>query len=316
MNIGIYHLKHNRPFYSVLASAFVEGLKRHGQKCEVITNRGSNFCPKQGHDLAVSFTNAESKVGKVLEKQIEVGGGFLTVYMGAFSRNGIVDFSNRNQIYGWDTNQKPQDDALVYCDVLGYDYNQAGFCKGKSDDRLKKLNGFGIELKPFRDDGFILIPEQVRPEGRGHNSFDWSKWVVQTCKIIRSRTDRPIKIRRHPNRYAWKHYKDYDFGVSGVTVVDGRDYPLDEDLDESYAVVTISSKCNIEGLIEGCHSFTEDMNSLAYCVSNRSLQYIDNPIRYSREQWLADVAYTHWGIDEIANGDYWSYLKLFLGNFD
>jgi len=310
MNVGLYHVKHNRTMYSVMFGAFVQGLQKHSVNFEIYNIKTKHFKPSRSHDLAVAFTNApRTKV--ILEKQKQDKNRYLTLYTGAFSRNGAVNFRNRNKIYGWDTNTKPRDDALLYCDLLSEDYMTHEYYKGRPDLRLRQLDSFGVEIKPYKKEGCILIPEQIHPEGMGHGIKEWLPWAMQTCNLIRENTDRKIRIRRHPNRTSWKDYakKIEDF-FPNVEFTYGEDKPLGVDLEDAHSLVTLSSRCVIEAIINGTYIFTKDVNSLAWACSN-DISNISSPSKIDRRQWLSDIAYSHWGVDKIANGDYWDYLRKF-----
>ena len=43
--------------------------------------------------------------------------------------------------------------------------------------------------------------------------------------------------------------------------------------------------------------------SLAWDVGNQDLTTINNPIKPDRIQWLNDLAYTEWTLEEIQNGE-------------
>jgi len=309
MKVGIYHLKHNRPAYSVLYTAFVEGMKKTGTEHQVIqsSSKGGHK-PKNSFDLAVTFTNSPPRVAGVLEKQKEDKNKYLTVYMGAFYKKGVVGTHNINHIYGWDRKSKPKKDALFYFDLLYEDYTEHKFI-GEDSDRIEKLNYFNLDIKPWKDDGkYILIPEQIKPEGMGHGITDWTSWAKTKCSEIRDITDMPIKIRRHPNRFAWRKFKkEIKNDFTGIELTDGTS--LDEDLKDAYALVTLSSRCVVEATINGVHCFTEDLNSLAYAVCNKKLNLINYPQKFDRKKWLAKVAYSHWSVKELASGDYFNHLK-------
>lgn len=312
MDVGIYNIKFNRPMYSLMYASFVSGLKRHGVRFHLYNTADKNFLPSRSHDLAVTFTNIP-RAKRILDIQKKHNNKFLTLYIGAFCRSGIVNFRNRNKVFGWDTKTKPTEDALLYCDLLSDDYMTHSYYKGRTSLRLEELNNFGIEMKPWKTDGYILIPEQVHPEGMGHGRSDWLEWAKETCFKIKSVTDRPIRIRRHPNRTAWKDYrkniiKDFDC----VEFSDGADTPLSDDLKGAYSMVTLSSRCVIEAITHGVRSVTEDKNSLMWEVSS-TIESVENTTGFDRRQWLSDIAYSHWSIEEIANGDYWDYYKGYCG---
>jgi len=288
--------------------AFVEGIKNAGGTCEAVQSSSKGFTPRNYTQLSVTFTNDPSKIGNVLKKQIEEQNRYLTIYIGAFHKKGIVGIQNRNSIYGWDTNSRPREDALYYCDLLSTDYMQHEFI-GESFDRVEELDYFNLDIKPWKTRGdYILIPEQIHPEGMGHGISNWIDWAKNKCVEIRSITDMPIKIRRHPNRFAWKDFqKDISKNFQDVEFTDGTS--LDEDLKNTYALVTLSSRCVVEGVTKGVHCYTEDLNSLAYSVCNKSLDFLVSPAKFDREKWLAKVAYSHWSIEEIISGDYYRHLS-------
>ena len=308
MKVGVYHLKHNRPIYSALFGCFVEGLKESGERFEVVQSRAKEFSPRLSHELSVAFTNANSKICNVFKKQKEELKKYLTIYIGAFHKEGIVGIQNRNEIYGWDTRTRPKENALFYCDLLSTDYMRHQFI-GESSDRIENLNYFNLDIKPWKnDDKYILIPEQIHPEGMGHGVTDWISWAKDICSKIRYVTDMPIKIRRHPNRFAWKDFKkDISKYFDNVEFTDGTS--LDEDLKDAYALVTLSSRCVVQAVTKGVHCYTEDLNSLAYSVCNKSLDFLVSPEKFDRKKWLAKAAYSHWSLEEIMSGDYYKHLS-------
>ena len=308
MSVGVYNLKRNRAIYSLLFLAFVEGIKNAGGTCEAVQSSSKGFTPRNSTQLSVTFTNALSNIGNVLKKQIEEQNRYLTIYIGAFHKKGIVGTQNRNSIYGWDTNSRPREDALYYCDLLSTDYMQHEFI-GESFDRIEELNYFNLDIKPWKTGGdYILIPEQIHPEGMGHGISNWIDWAKNKCLEIRNITDMPIKIRRHPNRFAWKDFqKDISKNFQDVEFTDGTS--LDEDLKNAYALVTLSSRCVVEAVINGVHCFTQDLNSIAYPVCNTKLDFLKTPKKFDRKSWLAKVAYSHWSIEEIISGDYYRHLS-------
>ena len=311
MNVGVYNLKHNRTMYAVMFGAFTSGLKKHNVNFEVYNIKFKGFKPIASHDLAVTFTNAPRAV-PILDRQKKDKNKYLTLYIGAFSKSGVVNFRNRNKIFGWDTNTRPTDDALLYCDMLGNDYMRHDYYIGRTRHRLNQLNNFGVELKPYKQDGCILIPEQIHPEGMGHGVDNWLEWAIETCAEIRKYTDKKIRIRRHPNRTAWKDYtRKIEDLFKDVEFTYGEQRPFKVDLEDTYAVVTLSSRCIIEALVNGCHIFTRDVNSPALYCSN-FVHTISKPKTLDRRQWLADIAYSHWSIEEIQNGDYWDYCKTLI----
>lgn len=308
MNVGVYNLKHNRAMYAIMFGVFVEGLKKTGENFESIQSRTKGLKPPSSNELSVVFTNVNSRVSNILKKQKAGSKKYLTLYTGAFHKDGIVGIKERDEIYGWDTGSKPKNNALLYCDLLSTDYMQHQFI-GESSDRVSALNYFNLDMGQWKTDGkYILMPEQIHPEGMGHEVTDWVGWAKEMLSKIRQVTDMPIKIRRHPNRFAWKDFnKDISKYFDDVEFTDGTS--LDEDLKDAYALVALSSRCVIEAVTKGVHCYTEDLNSLAYSVCNKSLDFLISPQKFDRKRWLAKAAYSHWSLKEVMSGDYYRYLS-------
>ena len=68
-----------------------------------------------------------------------------------------------------------------------------------------------------------------------------------------------------------------------------------------HAVVNWSSNPSTQAVIAGVPAFVGP-SSLAYDVSNHDFSTIENPIMPDRTQWLNDLAYTEWTIEEISQG--------------
>ena len=119
---------------------------------------------------------------------------------------------------------------------------------------------------------------------------------------IRKYTDREVIVRPHPRcrvdgmQYEFKNvriqqpvkypdsYDDYDFIV-----------------EDAYAIVNWSSNPATQAVIGGVPVFTGP-SSLAYEVGNPDYSTIENPLKPDRTQWLNDIAYTEWTVEEISKG--------------
>lgn len=303
MSINVYNIKRNRKIYSTMCDAFVKGLKKHNVAYKYYDKlRTPKSC-----DLAVCFTNAPS-TKKIIEKQYEDRNKYLRLDRGRFRLNGITNIKNRNDL------------EFIYCNLLDKDYISNYYIKNKPNDRLIKFNNFGIQIRPFKTKGCVLIPEQVRPEGgynkpeklRGHKFDSWIEWSKNICNLIKSKTDLQVRIRRHPNRNFWKDFNDHVEEVfNDIEFSYGEKVDLKQDLKDVSRLITISSKCSIEAFFNGVNIFVEDKSSVVKDVSNK-MNNLESPTKFNRQQWLQDMSYTHWTIDEISNGDYWQYYKTFL----
>lgn len=171
--------------------------------------------------------------------------------------------------------------------------------KGMGPERAEKL---GLKLTPWRRDGeHIVIATQH------HNSQQWSgqppvqRWIQETVSTIRQHSDRPIIVRSHPRA-------SISMSLPGVTLQSPQHIPDTYDcydfssvLDRAWAVVNWNSNPGIESTIHGVPAFVGP-DSLAAPVANQDLACIENPRLLDRQQWLNDLAYTEWTLDEIVQG--------------
>jgi len=76
---------------------------------------------------------------------------------------------------------------------------------------------------------------------------------------------------------------------------------------DCHAIVTHHSNVAIDGLFAGVPGFCFD--GAAKCMTLQDLSQIEKPIRPpGRLQWLANVAWCQWDINEIRSGAMWRFL--------
>jgi len=167
---------------------------------------------------------------------------------------------------------------------------------GSPPDRAMKL---GVELKPYHDGDYIVLCSQV-PWDASVDGTDHARWVHETAEQVRHFSFRPIKFRPHPMaRGVIPVPKDCELS----------EVPLSEDLKNAHAVLAFNSNSGVEALLDGVASFAFDRGSMAWRMSNRSLLSIDFPSRPDRSQWLNNLCYAQWTIDEMRCGEAWAHLS-------
>lgn len=77
--------------------------------------------------------------------------------------------------------------------------------------------------------------------------------------------------------------------------------PLFEDLREAHVTITWTSASAVESIIAGTPAIVL-CNYIAKDVSSSSLKHFENPPKPDREQFLFDLAYHQWTIDEFKKG--------------
>ena len=173
---------------------------------------------------------------------------------------------------------------------------------GSQGQDRQRADALGLTLEPWTNRGdHIIIATQH------YNSQQWSgqpavqQWIQETVATIRQHSTRPIVVRSHPRA-------SISTAIPGVTlqspqhISDTYDcYDFHDALDQAWAVINWNSNPGIESIINGVPAFVGP-TSLAAPVANLDLSDIEAPTRPDRQQWLNDLAYTEWSVEEIAQG--------------
>ncbi len=172
----------------------------------------------------------------------------------------------------------------------------------RTDERRNQL---GMKLYPWKQNGnHILICNQHDRSLQWESNPSLRDWTHNIVREIRKYSSRPIKIRMHPRC-------PYSFNFSEGNVYKSTEKNILDEFQHSWAVVNYSSNPGIESIINGIPSFVGD-RSLAAPVANLDISKIENPLRPDREQWLNDLAWTEWTIDEMSEGIPQQYLIDYL----
>jgi len=155
---------------------------------------------------------------------------------------------------------------------------------GASDDRFKAL---GLKIKStWSAEGHILVIAQNHHE----------EWYDQTVKQLNSivKDTKEIRIRPYP---------------SDVNIKEEYGKTLKEDLKGCFAVVTYNSACLYEALIKTIPVFcSQDCPASIFCETN--LYKIMKAVQLGDDvnQFLYDVAYSQYTMDELRKGIFTSIL--------
>jgi hypothetical protein len=153
-------------------------------------------------------------------------------------------------------------------------------------DRFDDLN---VGIKPWRikQDGPVVLCGRV-PKDK----------LIQVRDEILSKTDRQVIYRPHP--------------ASPDTCPDlpTDNSSLEEMLSKAYAVAGYGSTILVDAAMEGVPIFLLDGNSVARPIANTSLDTLHSPKLPKRHQWLCNLAYAQWNVNEIAQGLAFKHLRL------
>lgn len=162
-------------------------------------------------------------------------------------------------------------------------------------DRAKLL---GVELKHYREKGtHIVLCGQV-PWDASVQHTDHRVWIAATARGLTKYSNRPVVFRPHP--------KVKSLPVEGVGF---SKLSLAEDMIGAHAVVTFNSNSAVEALVAGYPVFADDPGSMVWGVCNKSIIDVENPKYPERRQWLDNLCYAQWTLDEMRQGKAWEHLR-------
>lgn len=180
------------------------------------------------------------------------------------------------------------------------------FNENSPPDRWHKLEELGYELKPCRSalKGRVLILGQpLRGISTQHiNVQNWFQDMVDKL----TKTGIPsseIVFKPHPNQ---------NFPMLGVTVLDR---PMDEILQEDFRfVVAKTTNGGVDAALSGLQVYTDDEGSMIKELSVSDDFILHHPERYNamRNQWINNLAYAQWHIEEVRSGLCWQHFKTNL----
>jgi hypothetical protein len=170
---------------------------------------------------------------------------------------------------------------------------------GNGPERAQMLQ---LKLEPWKKLGnYVMICAQRADSEQWAGQTSPELWVESIIKQLKIYTTRPIVVRPHPrfrfNR-SWAGVSMYQPQRVSDTY-DGYDF--DASLINAHAVINWNSGPGLRAVLHGVPAFVGH-TSLARAVGNTDISRIETPLRPDRQQWLNDLAYTEWTVDEISQG--------------
>lgn len=184
-----------------------------------------------------------------------------------------------------------------------------------------RLNNMGLTWQGWKNnkEGHVLLMLQLPGDAslRGIDMYDWARWALDK---IKQHTDRKIIIRTHPHHNPKELDVLHKF-ISDITLMEdpnikvrigNSEATLQKDLKDAYCSVSYSSGSSIDSILAGVPTIALDPANFAYGVSNNFIEEIEN-LRYTEEahitQWLSNLAYSQWSVEEMENGTVWRHVK-------
>jgi len=136
---------------------------------------------------------------------------------------------------------------------------------------------------------------------------------------LRPLTKRKFLIRPHPNNVASMEERRNEFPPDCELIIGQKHFSGDEKkyyrfnfqeaLNNCHAVITHNSTASVDSCIRGVPTFVTSDLAICWPVANTNLEDIENPKYPDRTQWLNDLGYMMWSIDEIRSGKVYSRFR-------
>jgi hypothetical protein len=135
---------------------------------------------------------------------------------------------------------------------------------------------------------------------------DQQEWGRQVIAKIKQHTDRPVIYRPRPSH-------NLPIPIEGAEL---STRPLNDDLARAHVVVSHGGNIGFDAIVAGKPHFMIK-ESIAWPVSETDWNNLDTPYvptTEKRQQWLANVRYSEWTLDELNQGIAWPVIRqqLFL----
>ena len=172
---------------------------------------------------------------------------------------------------------------------------------GNDDSRVKKFN-LSLQQNRSNPNGPILICTQSPKSRQWRNELPIDTWIKYVIRDIRTQTDRDIIVRPHP-RYPVSQQSD-EKNVTFQIPNHVKNDTWDLKTQDAYAVVNLSSGPGVQATLWGTPAYV-GKESLAYDIANPIGGDYNNPkmpTMEKKQQWLNDLAFTEWTIEEINKG--------------
>lgn len=187
-----------------------------------------------------------------------------------------------------------------YHKVTVNDRHPTAYFQRVKHDRARRV--FGVSPQPWQSGGEAVLLAGMGDKAAQAVGLEPAHWEQNMIRQIQAVTKRPIIYRPKPS---W----------DGAEPLNGAEFShksedIGQVLKRAHCVVTHHSNVGIDALIAGVPVFTWE--GAAMPLSLQDIAKIETPLRpddHAREQWLNDLHYCQWNVDEIAQGLTWRHLK-------
>lgn len=297
MKINFYPGSAKIGLTTTILKAFVDGVRKCGD--EAIKAKTDNIPADYGVIFGFGRGNPDILPGtlqgiryRIVKKYKKVGRNVITLDGALFQSYGALNYVRVSV-------GSPMRD--------GEFYNQN--CPRDRWDMIR--NDLKIDYKEWTTAGTDIIICLQPKTNWSMNGLDslvlCSTWIEE----MRKYSDRPIKVRPHPNhklgeinklKNQIKHFKD-------IEITETSRYSFIEAIQNAWATVTYNSTASVDAVANGIHSFTLSDLSMAWDVTSHDFTTIEKPVHYERDQWLNNICYAMWTLAELRDGVPWQRIK-------
>ena len=168
-------------------------------------------------------------------------------------------------------------------------------------DRWNALKFPDVEQYKFRDQTKIVFDGASNKYCLWEGLPDWPVWGQMVVSKIRQHTRMSVVYRPRPSHNPAPI-------LEGVELSEG---PIEEDFRRARVVVSHGGNIGFDCVVRGVPHFAIG-DSAARSLSETDWREVERPRFYfagQRAQWLADIAYCQWNLDEFADGRAWRYVR-------
>lgn len=187
-------------------------------------------------------------------------------------------------------------------------YDRAEYANRNSTDakwqEISHALGVTLQAPQHNVNGHILICMQ-RDGGFAMKTLNPMDWLQNKIHKIRSVTPRAIHIRPHPGKYNMQDFVAYsgrDAKRQSITLIDPSRSQLIDNLQNAHSAVFFNSSASVAAACAGIPVFLDDASGVAWTVANHDVAKIETPGKFSREQWIYDLAAAHWSDADAQQG--------------
>lgn len=160
-------------------------------------------------------------------------------------------------------------------------------------DRLPQL---GVKVRPWREGGDTIVIAGSTAKACIDHGVPYRQWEIEAAARLQDCGKRIV--------YRPKPSDPNKAPIPGAEYDDG---PLQDTFKRACCVVTHHSNTAIDALVEGVPVHCEVGAAAAFSVP---LETAANPERLEgREQFIADVSWLNWSVQEMERGEAWAHMK-------